>query len=77
MVVLPSGWFVMGAAENERQVSGYAAQIPQHTLTIAKVFAVSKNELTFADWDACVAGAGCNGYKPNDDGDAVGSRSFT
>ena len=25
-------------------------------------------ELTFADWDACVAGGGCNGYKPADQG---------
>ena len=25
-------------------------------------------ELTFADWDACVAGGGCNGYKPRDQG---------
>ena len=35
-------------------------------MTIAKPFAVSKYEVTFADWDACVAGGGCNGYKPND-----------
>jgi formylglycine-generating enzyme required for sulfatase activity len=67
MIVLPSGSFVMGAAENERQANGYAAQIPQHTVTIAKVFAVSKYELTFADWDACVVGGGCNGYKPTDE----------
>ena len=26
----------------------------------------AKYELTFADWDACVAAGGCNGYKPND-----------
>jgi formylglycine-generating enzyme required for sulfatase activity len=67
MIVLPSGSFVMGAAENESQANGYAAQIPQHTVTIAKVFAVSKYELTFADWDACVTGGGCNGYKPSDE----------
>lgn len=35
-------------------------------MTIAKPFAVSKDELTFADWDACVAGGGCNGYRPSD-----------
>ena len=29
---------------------------------------MSKYELTFADWDACVAGGGCNGYKPVDQG---------
>src|SRR5271169_2399253 len=41
---------------------------PQHAVTIAKPFAVSKYELTFADWDACVAGGGCNGYEPGDRG---------
>jgi hypothetical protein len=29
---------------------------------------VAKYELTFADWDACLAGGGCNGYTPNDQG---------
>ena len=38
------------------------------TVTIAKPFAVSKYEVTFAEWDACVAGGGCNGYKPDDHG---------
>jgi formylglycine-generating enzyme required for sulfatase activity len=66
MVVVPAGSFMMGAPSTENQISGYTNQIPQHTVTIAKPFAVSKYELTFADWDACVAGGGCNGYKPND-----------
>jgi formylglycine-generating enzyme required for sulfatase activity len=35
-------------------------EAPQHPVTIAKGFAVSKYELTFADWDACVKGGGCN-----------------
>ena len=39
---------------------------PQHTVTVAKPFALAKFEVTFADWDACVTGGGCNGYKPND-----------
>ena len=29
---------------------------PQHKVTIAKPFAVSKFDVTFADWDACVVG---------------------
>src|SRR5262249_36229497 len=32
---------------------------PQHTVTIARPFAVSEHELTFADWDACVSSGGC------------------
>jgi formylglycine-generating enzyme required for sulfatase activity len=35
-------------------------------VTIAKAFAVSKYELTFADWGACVKGGGCNSYQPKD-----------
>jgi formylglycine-generating enzyme required for sulfatase activity len=57
MVVVPAGWFTMG-----RPVQQW-----QHTVTFSKPFAVAKFELTFADWDACVAAGGCNGYKPNDE----------
>lgn len=34
-------------------------QQPQHKVTIATPFAVSKFELTFAEWDACVADHAC------------------
>jgi len=60
MIVVPAGSFTMGGPINGAQ--------PQHTVTFAKPFAVSKYELTFADWDACVKGGGCNGYKPTDRG---------
>jgi formylglycine-generating enzyme required for sulfatase activity len=66
MVVVPAGSFMMGAPATEHQAFGYATQIPRYTVTIAKPFAVSKYEVTFADWDACVTGGGCNAYKPND-----------
>ena len=39
---------------------------PQHTVTFARQFAVGQFELTFDEWDACVAGGGCTGYKPVD-----------
>ena len=32
---------------------------PQHTVEIASPFAVSKFDVTFAEWDACVAVGGC------------------
>src|SRR5207247_2389665 len=31
----------------------------EHRVTIARPFAVSKFEVTFADWDACVSVGGC------------------
>jgi formylglycine-generating enzyme required for sulfatase activity len=63
MIVVPAGSFMMGRPPAEK---GYTNEDPYHPVTIAKPFAVSKYELTFADWDACVTGGGCNGYKPND-----------
>jgi formylglycine-generating enzyme required for sulfatase activity len=60
MVVIPAGSYTMGGSTRYEQ--------PQHTVTFAKPFAVSKYELTFADWDACVKGGGRNDHKPNDSG---------
>jgi sulfatase-modifying factor enzyme 1/conflict system STAND superfamily ATPase len=69
MIVVPSGLFVMGAPE-----ARYASQIPQHTVTIPQSFAVSKYELTSADWDACFRGGGCNDWTPSDSGWGRGER---
>ena len=65
MMVVPAGSFVMGASASESQAPNYATELPQHTVTIAKPFAVAKYELTFTEWDACVAGGGCKGYMPH------------
>ena len=57
MVVVPAGRFTMGspASESERQnVEG-----PQRQVTITRPFAVGKFEVTFAEWDSCVADRGC------------------
>ena len=64
MVVVPAGMFIMGLPAS----AGLAAEVPQHEIIIGKAFAVSKYELTFAAWDACVASGGCNGYEPDDEG---------
>jgi formylglycine-generating enzyme required for sulfatase activity len=60
MVIVPAGSFMMGGSDSYDQ--------PRHLVTFAAPFAVSKYEITFADWDACVTGGGCNGYQPNDQG---------
>jgi formylglycine-generating enzyme required for sulfatase activity len=57
MIVVPAGKFTMGSPENEADLN--ASERPQHEVTIAKPFAVSKFELTFEEWDACVAAAAC------------------
>jgi formylglycine-generating enzyme required for sulfatase activity len=57
MIVIPAGEFMMGSAETEKD--RYDDEGPQHNVTIAKPFAVSKFDVTFADWDACVSVGGC------------------
>jgi formylglycine-generating enzyme required for sulfatase activity len=64
MVVVPAGAFTMGSPQTDKLA--ISTEMPQHEVTIAKPFTVSKYELTFADWSACVIGGGCNGYGPND-----------
>ena len=57
MVVVPAGEFMMGSPTTEK--GRYIDEGPQHRVTIARPFAVSKFNVTFADWDACVAVGGC------------------
>ena len=64
MVVLPDGFFLMGSPP-DASFSEYQEQ-PYHPVTIAQPFAVGRYEVTFDEWDACVAEGGCNGYKPED-----------
>ena len=47
---------------------------PVHDVRIPQPFALSKHEVTFADWDACVSAGGCNGYRPDDREWGRGSR---
>ena len=57
MIVIPAGEFMMGSPPTE--VGRNDDEGPQHKVTITKPFAVSKFDVTFADWDACVSVGGC------------------
>ena len=57
MIVVPAGKFMMGSPATEK--GRYGNEGPQHQVTIARPFAVSKFDVTFADWDACVSVGGC------------------
>ncbi|HET9688781.1 MAG TPA: formylglycine-generating enzyme family protein [Pseudolabrys sp.] len=57
MIVIPAGKFIMGSPEN--QSDREPSEGPPHEVTITKPFAVSKFEVTFEEWDACVAAAAC------------------
>ena len=63
MVVIPAGSFQMGCVSG---VHCHDSEVPVHEVTIPQAFAVSRYEVTFDDWDRCVAGGGCSGYRPDD-----------
>ena len=64
MVVIPAGRFRMGCVSG-RECSD--SEFPIHEVAIPQQFAVSKYEVTFDEWDACLADGGCGGYRPNDE----------
>jgi formylglycine-generating enzyme required for sulfatase activity len=70
MAVIPAGEFTMGSPPSEPH---RGAEAP-HRVTIATPFAVSKFEITFDEWDACVKDGGCGGYRPDDQGWGRGKR---
>jgi formylglycine-generating enzyme required for sulfatase activity len=65
LVVVPAGSFSMG--------SGAPYEGPSHKVTIAKPFAVGRFEVTFDEWDHCVADKRCS-FKPDDRGLGRGNR---
>ncbi len=71
MVVVPAGSFTMGSPANE--AGRFSNEGPQRKVTIGRPFAVGKFEVTFAEWDACVADRDCT-HKPGDDGWGRGKR---
>ena len=73
MVVVPAGSFTMGSPEGEEGRRPHTDEGPQHTVTIAWPFAVGRFEVTFAEWDACVAARGCR-RNPVDAGWGRGKR---
>jgi formylglycine-generating enzyme required for sulfatase activity len=71
MVVILPGSFIMGSPATE---SGKPSEAPQHKVTITKPFAVSKFELTFAEWDACAVHGDCPRMSAMAAGAAIVSR---
>ena len=61
MAAINGGEFRMGAGAR-------AGEGPATTVRIARPFAIAIREVTFAEWDACVADGGCRNYSPSDRG---------
>ena len=72
LVVVPDGRFVMGSPESEGR--RWPDEGPQHWVWIGSPFAVGVYEVTFSEWDECVAVGGCNRWVPGDEGWGRGSR---
>jgi formylglycine-generating enzyme required for sulfatase activity len=60
MVVVPGGSFLMGSPPDDK--AAYKNEFPQHSVTIAKPFAVAKFALTFDEWDTCASHSECNSH---------------
>jgi formylglycine-generating enzyme required for sulfatase activity len=81
MVEIEGGEFLMGSTEVERQRAvdqgaqpeWVEVEKPQHRVEIEHAFAIGKYEVTFDEWDVCVADGGC-GHKPSDEGWGRGKR---
>jgi formylglycine-generating enzyme required for sulfatase activity len=58
MVVIPAGSFTMGTPPTEDH---HRPMEKQHKVTIAKPFAVSRTEVTWDQWEACVRDGACDG----------------
>ena len=60
MIEIPGGTFRMGDSDGD----GKSNERPVHSVTVA-AFRIGKHEVTFSQWDACVAGGNCEAYQPN------------
>lgn len=69
LVNIPAGRFKMGCVEGK---DCYNDEKPVRTVRVA-AFQMGKHEVTFDEWDACVADRGCT-YRPDDEGWGRGQR---
>ena len=65
LMVIPPGQFIMGSPATE--VGRYNNEGPQRVVTLRAPLAVGVFEVTFAEWDACLAAGACS-HRPNDQG---------
>ena len=70
LVAIPAGAFAMGSTEV------FPFEGPVHQVTIRKPFQIGQREVTYEEWDVCVAEGGCS-FSPNDRGLGRGARPAT
>ena len=69
LVIVPSGEFEMGSAAKP-------SEQPVHHVSLGKNFAMGRRDVTFAEWDRCVAQSGCK-FSPPDQGWGRGDSPVT
>ncbi len=69
MMVIPAGSFEMGDLTGKRT----GREQPAHKVTLKQKFAIGKYEITYAQWDSCVANGGCK-HSANDKNYGRGQR---
>ena len=69
LVVVPAGEFEMGS-------NAKPTEQPVHHVVVGKDFAIGRREVTFAEWDQCVAVGACT-FSPPDQGWGRGDRPVT
>jgi formylglycine-generating enzyme required for sulfatase activity len=67
MIQIQPGSFQMGSNEH------LMFERPRHAVTVSRPFAIGRREVTFDEWDACVAAGACS-YRPPDRGWGRGTR---
>jgi formylglycine-generating enzyme required for sulfatase activity len=70
MAIVPAGQGVIGSPADEPGRS--ANEGPQQKVVFKRPFAISRSEVTFDEWFACVAEGGCEAYRPGDYGWGTG-----
>jgi formylglycine-generating enzyme required for sulfatase activity len=66
MVVIPPGKVLIGSASNQ---SGHdSSEEPRREVQFKQAFAVGRDAVSYAEWDACVVEGGCNNFFPGDMG---------
>ncbi len=70
MISIPPGVFDMGSSEM------FDFEAPVHQVSIRKQFYIGRREVTYEEWDACLADGGCK-QKPDDRGLGRGRRPVT
>ena len=79
MVSIPAGTFTMGCKDGRDNVEGVdkcekvAYETPAHQVSV-NAFQMGKTEVTFAEWDVCVADGGCLTDAAKDEGWGRGNR---